>query len=487
LTVHSAGKAEGTVKFCVGGMKRSSKLRVRNDPGSAQPIEGGVLSDVHVLSGLSPVSPSSLAGMDAAGRIAALGEAFQGPTEADSAVAASDGRWAELAGKIWGQHRRVLKSIVGLLVVVAAGWMPVRALLETSSTEAVINARLITLRAPIEGQIGPLAAVTAGSEVQPGATLVSVVNPRADRGRLDDLRRLVDELESDIKTLAARRTDLAALHKDLVEQTRAFRAARLDQLEARIAELGSDTGAAEAKREEAQQALARARSLEQSGSGTKVSLEKARRDATVAEQALLALGHRRTALDVELAALKNGVYVGDSYNDRPQSLQRADDLVLRLNELGADINHRQARLALLRAELVGERERYAERSAASLASPVRGSVWEIMTAPGESVARGQDLVRLLDCSGLVVTATVGETAYNHLRIGDPARFRFRGESKDFEGRIMGLTGVATAAANLAIQPSALAKEPYRVTVAVPELAKAAQCDVGRTGRVTFGK
>ena len=52
--------------------------------------------------------------------------------------------------------------------------------------------------------------------------------------------------------------------------------------------------------------------------------------------------------------------------------------------------------------------------------------------------------------------------------------------------MIGLTGVATAPANLAIQPSALAKEPYRVTVAVPELAKSGQCDVGRTGRVTFG-
>ena len=193
----------------------------------------------------------------------------------------------------------------------------------------------------------------------------------------------------------------------------------MDQLEARIAELGSDTAAAEAKREEAQQALARARSLDEAGSGTKVSLEKARRDATVAEQTLLALGHRRTALDVELAALQNGIYVGDSYNDRPQSLQRADDIALRLNELGADIDHRQARLALLRTELVGEKARYSERSTTSLTSPVRGSIWEIMTAPGESVARGQDLVRLLDCSGLVVTATVGETAYNHLRIGDP--------------------------------------------------------------------
>ena len=101
--------------------------------------------------------------------------------------------------------------------------------------------------------------------------------------------------------------------------------------------------------------------------------------------------------------------------------------------------------------------------------------------------RGQDLVRLLDCSGMVVTATVGEAAYNRLRVGDPARFRFRGESTDHKGRIIGVTGMATAPANLAIQPTALAKEPYRVTVALPDLAASGQCDVGRTGRVTFEK
>src|SRR5207245_9786268 len=125
-------------------------------------------------------------------------------------------------------------------------------------------------------------------------------------------------------------------------------------------ELGSETAAADAKRDEAQQALTRARSLGETGSGTKVSFEKARRDSTVAEQTSLALGHRRTALDVELSALRNGVYVGDSYNDRPQSLQRADDIALRLYELAADIDHRQARLALLRSEPGGATSRLFE-------------------------------------------------------------------------------------------------------------------------------
>jgi hypothetical protein len=101
--------------------------------------------------------------------------------------------------------------------------------------------------------------------------------------------------------------------------------------------------------------------------------------------------------------------------------------------------------------------------------------------------RGQDLVRLLDCSGVVVTATVGEGVYNRLYIGQPAGFRLRGENTTHAGRIISLTGVSAAGANLAIQPSALAREPFRVTVRLSDPDLAGQCKVGRTGRVTFGQ
>jgi hypothetical protein len=52
---------------------------------------------------------------------------------------------------------------------------------------------------------------------------------------------------------------------------------------------------------------------------------------------------------------------------------------------------------------------------------------------------------------------------------------------------VGLTGVASTPANLAIQPSALAKEPFRVAVKLTDSAEVDQCKVGRTGRVTFGQ
>ena len=471
-------------------MSRSSSLRARDalpDGEAMQAPADRLPIEIHTLGKPAPETVSPLAGLDAAGRIAVLSEAFQPRAEPDTEAEPATKAGAKFAKQLWSQHRRVLKTAIGLVVVVAAGWLPVRALLETTSTEAVINARLITLRAPIEGQVGPLGAVTVGTELQPGAVLVGIVNPRAERGRLDDLRRLIDQLEGENKVQIVRRDDLKALHDGLAAQTRAFQAGRIDQLEARVAELRSEFAAADARRVEADAALERTQALADSGASSKVVLERARRDATVATETLTALGHRLGGVEVELSALRKGVYIGDNYNDRPQSLQRADEIGLKLSEVTADISHREARLATLRAELAGEKERYAERAAATLVAPVRGSIWEIMTAPGETVVRGQDLVRVLDCSGVVVTATVGETAYNQLRIGDAARFRFRGASNDHQGRIVGLTGVATAPANLAIQPSALAKEPYRVTVALPELARAERCDVGRTGRVTFGK
>jgi multidrug resistance efflux pump len=301
------------------------------------------------------------------------------------------------------------------------------------------------------------------------------------------LRQLIDRLEREKDALTARQADLKASQIDLGQQTRAFQDGRARQLEARTDELRSEIAAADATREEAEQTLARVRPLADTGTVTKAALAKARRDATVATQTHAALRHRLIGAEVELKAIRDGVFIGDSYNDRPQSTQRADEVGQRLSEVAADIREREARLTHLRAEVEAEAKRYTEQAAAALVTPVRASVWEVLTAPGESVVRGQDLVRLLDCSGVVVTATVGETAYNRLRVGDPARFRFRGESADHQGRIIGLTGVATAPANLAIQPSALAKEPYRVTVSLPGLVASGQCDVGRTGRVTFEK
>ena len=193
----------------------------------------------------------------------------------------------------WRDHRRVSKALIGLLLLVAVGWMPVRALLQTTSTEAVVNARLISLRAPIEGEVGqaPL-GVSIGSELIPGQAVLRIVNSRSDRGRFDDLRRLIDQIGNEREGIVARLTELTTLHDDLGNQVRVFQEGRLRQLTARAAELESELAAARINRDTAATALARIQPMIGSGSITATTLEKYTREARVTVEAYLVVEHR---------------------------------------------------------------------------------------------------------------------------------------------------------------------------------------------------
>ena len=421
-----------------------------------------------------------LAGLDVRAQSALLQEAFEpsDPLEVAHPTPSPQRRsFIERFG--W----RAVKSALGLGVIVIAGVGPVQRLLELSSIEAVVNARLISLRAPIDGRIEDLAP-TIGAAVPKGRLMLHISNSRADRARLDDLQRLTDQMEGERPAIAKRLVRLKEIHEQISRQARAFQAGRIRELEERMMDLKAQVSATEASESEATSTLTRTKKLAASGYQTTVAVERAERDAKVAAQTQKSLNHRLFASVVELEAARRGEYVGDSYNDRPSSLQHADELSVRVAEAEAELSSRDERLGKLHAALDAEAARYSELSNAVLTSPIDGQVWEVMVSPGEEVRKGQDLLRLLDCSGALVTVTVRESVFNHLRIGDHAQFRFFAQSGIYNGTIVRMSGSAAPPDNLAIQPTPLSSGAYRIAVSVPDLAST-QCGVGRTGTVVF--
>jgi multidrug resistance efflux pump len=380
--------------------------------------------------------------------------------------------------------RKILKTAIALAIAVLVGWGPTQRLMQTTSVEAIVNAPLITLRSPIDGELAST-VLSVGASYAPGTPIVKISDRRADRARLDDLRRMIGALEEERAALQVKLDSATAMRADFLAQTKQFQEGRVQQLEARVREIRSDLSANRARREEAAAVLQRTSELEAKGAQSRATLDKARRDHEILIHTIAATEHRLKSIEVELAAAKTGFFLGDSYNDRPRSAQRADEMQQQVAELGAELKQRDSRIARLKAELTSETARFADVAEVSITAPSSGSVWEVFTAPGEQVRRGQELARMLDCNSAVVTAAVSESVYNRLRVGQPATFRLRDGSKDLDGRIVHLTGVAAAPANFAIAPSALTRESYRVTVKVPELAKSATCDLGRTGRVLF--
>jgi multidrug resistance efflux pump len=382
--------------------------------------------------------------------------------------------------------RRVAKAALALAVALALGWTPLQRLLQTTSSEAAVNARLITLRAPIDGEISLQSQlVDAGAAVLAGDEILRIVNRRADRSRVDDLRRTIAGFESERAALEQRKQQLEGLLGGLRKQRDAFQQGRVKQLTARIEELTSEIAAAQAQASEAASTLDRTQKLKNTGYQSQAALLRADRDQKMTANTAEALRHRLNGATVELDAARAGLFVGDSYNDIPRTAQRVDEITQQVIDVAGQLSERNSRISQLQSELSDEEKRFADLSSASVVAPVPGRVWEVLTANGEEVKSGQDLVRVLDCGGVVVTAAVSEAVYNDLQLGQAATFHLRGESEERPGHIVGLNGLAAVPANLAIEQKSLAREPYHVTVQVHSLGARSDCFVGRTGKVTF--
>ncbi len=381
---------------------------------------------------------------------------------------------------------RIIKTLLALAAAVALLWIPVQRLLYATSAQATVNARLINLRAPIDGTVSIVApSIAVGTLVKPDETLLQVTNARADRHRLDDLRRTVSALRMESTALEKKLGQLKKLQADLKAQTDAFQQGRVGQLEARAAELEAEVKGAEARQEDALKSYNRSKELKERGHQTVATLLHAEGDYKVAKMKSEAARKRLESNRIELEGARKGFFVGDSYNDLPRTAQRLDEIEQQVVEASSQLEERQARIAFLEKEQDIEARNFASQSKGNVSATVAGRIWEVLAANGEQVHRGQDLLRILDCAGAVVTATVSESVYNKLWIGQPVEFTMRGESEPHAGTVVGLTGLAAAGNNFAIDQSAMTREPYHVTIAVPGLAAQRECNVGRTGSVTF--
>jgi hypothetical protein len=160
-----------------------------------------------------------------------------------------------------------------------------------------------------------------------------------------------------------------------------------------------------------------------------------------------------------------------------------------LAELAAETDQVNLRLKQSAEQISAERLRVNRLTSADLNVQQPGIVWNFLASNGEHVNRGQDLVKFVDCSSVMVTASVSESLYARLKIAMPAQFRLNGDSRVFNATItrLGGSGASSLYSNLAIGPSPEHLTRFDVTLTVPELANNPElaCSVGRTGRVIF--
>lgn len=387
-----------------------------------------------------------------------------------------------------GKRGRLLKLVLGLALVAVAGYIIVGERLAGTSADAVVNARVATVRAPIDGELD-LSVRGLGARLSANAAIGAIVDPRPDEIRLILLQREEADIGAEIERLERQLSTVATALDAFVKQSDTYEKGRIRQLEARLAEARANVDAAGARVRESTSAFRRATELSDRGVQTAAGLDRARSTFEVNTQELESARFRINYLQIELEAAKAGTFLGDSYNDAPYSQQRIRELELRVGEINADLNERRRRIKVVQSQIAGERVRQGKLREARLTSPADSVLWEVMAGSGEYVRKGQDLLKLIDCSTLMVTASVGERVYNNLKVGDQARFRLLGDDKVYDGTIVRLAGPGALGVygSLAIGVSQEHLTRFDVSLLFPTLVTdpAIACGVGRTGRVVF--
>lgn len=382
--------------------------------------------------------------------------------------------------------RQVVKTLIGVLLIIAAGWAPTLRLFQVSSVEAVINARVVTMRTPIEGivqfqrDVNDLDAV-----LEDGMLIASVSNQRVDKSQANDLTKQIELELIELDRIKAEQQSLLRRRAKLVEQVDQYRMVRLSELETRLDEAAANQTEIEVELAGSDARRERSAILFEQKLVAYDKFNENETDVAILGARLDQIKAQRRRVELEYETLASGGYFGDHFNDRIRPANEIDTTDDLLSGIVASLSAQAERIGSLKKSLIRENKNLQLLENAEIVLPVTGRVWEPLVANGEQVSRGQPLFRMLDCTHVLITTGVSEEVYNRLTVGDAAKFILRDSNREFSANVAQLSGVSSASANLAILPSALEKEPYRATVNVPELDAAGQCLLGKTGRVVF--
>jgi multidrug resistance efflux pump len=365
---------------------------------------------------------------------------------------------------------RYLRLVVGSLVIIGALYIIVAEQVTGASSDAFVNAPLVTVRAPVAGEV-TLSPRAVGAEVSLNTVLFSVTDSRADRVRLNDLILERDKAEAEIARLEAR--------KSAVEQRRdRLSATYEDYATARLRELRRKAG-------DTVELPLRDPGAESATPAPNATDQVVSRDDTL-DGPLAA----PTLLGFQIDAARREIFLDDSAGAAWNYAYWSGAARLEATRIQNDLVAAKAVLAAYEERIDRERERLIGLTAADVTAPAAGVIWDKMTADGVTVQRGDPVVQVADCASSVVSLSVSEIVYNRLRTGDPAAFRLSGEDNVMQGTVARLagSGAATIYDSLAVKPSREHLERYDVTLIVPELRRAPMsegCGIGRTGRVFF--
>ncbi len=397
-----------------------------------------------------------------------MGSVKENGADAEKPSASETTARGNKVSKLIGAGRaKGLRVTVGLVIIALAVWTFYPGIFAPVGTRAIMNARVLTVRAPISGEVTALSA-REGVLVESGQLMGTILNKRSDPSRLERLRTEAAAFAERTQVLEEKIEMLKALQTRLGSQLQEYQEVVVSHYERRIQETEAIRAARRAEVAKNDAHYGRQKALHAKKLTSEQKVDTVKREAQVSRAELAEVNHVLERLSGELAAARQGIFLADGFNNVPYSQQRMDEIAVTLSSTQSEMDEAQIRRRELEREIEIEQKRYQLLSRANLVAPHTGPVWRKLVNEGEFVEAGTPLLEIVDQSEVFLLVQLDVRHFDKLSQGDRATIELLGSDDSLEGRVVNLRGGRAIHEQnaLAVQVPEPEQREFRVVVGV---------------------
>jgi len=401
----------------------------------------------------------------------------------------SSGKDSGVPGISW----QLTKVIIAVLLIMVGGGYLLPRMLEVTSLDAVVNAKLVMVHAPIEGVLTQSPPPT-GTVVRRGTILARIENPSLNRSQLQLLQVDIATMEERVLALQRQLKDLAGLQARFQQQVDDHRTSLVGRVKQRVED--STFHADLAKEEESRAKLEwqeiedlekRGVALRSEQRARKYNWLAAQHKSTQAQQLL-------TQAKAEYEKAQKGDYVDESSGGPPYAQQRVDELTISATRIHAELSEAERRLEAAEISAKVEQERLELQSSQDVPAPSAGIVWRRYSHPGGKVGTGSELAQLQIFDEVFIDASVHRNDMRYVELGKSVAIRPIGSGTVLTGKVQAVMSQAALRQNLyfAVDGPNVNEDAQRVIIALDSSGEQAadllarSLTVGQRALVSFG-
>lgn len=359
-----------------------------------------------------------------------------------------------------------------------------------STSDAIISTYVLEVRTPIEGTLANM-PLAEGDVVQAGQVLGEISNPLLDREHLDDLRSTEQIAQSTADSLDREQRSLEVMRTALISRSALHTAALSTRLEHDADQAASLLLEKKAALAEADRELARGQQLFDLGVISRTSYEQLVSAQQMLANDVSAQEAAYASIRTQGEASRHGIMSEPgTNNDVAYSIQRADEIAIKLTENRRTLDATLAQARQAHAQAEAETKRASLLGGSELRAPNAGLVWKLNAMNGEHVRADAPVLSIVDCERQFVLAEIPQDRVSTIDLNSPVQVKVTGEAAERMGTVVSLSGDSQRELNSKLAATPLRKPAGEASSVVIRLDRptgsttnSAPCLVGRTARV----